>query len=236
MTYRFTKTQNHYGMKFLPLFIISLVISSCYAPIDYSKPSYARKSGGPEPGMPSKPGACYAKCLIPDKMETHYDELIVYTGDPNDNNAAIETINYETNPASTKWVKKKTDINCLSDNPDDCLVWCMVEVPAQYRRVTIVTDTSMTKDFEIKQMESLKVSQQGGFTEWREVVCNGKLTSKLIREIQLALSARGFYQGEITGKMESNVNKALTAFQKENALPIGQLDFESLDALGITGL
>ena len=36
----------------------------------------------------------------------------------------------ETKPASTKWVKKRADANCLSANPDDCLVWCLVETPA----------------------------------------------------------------------------------------------------------
>jgi hypothetical protein len=45
-----------------------------------------------------------------------------------------ETI--ETAPASTKWVKKKADKNCLSANPDDCLVWCLVETPAQFKTVT----------------------------------------------------------------------------------------------------
>ncbi len=41
-----------------------------------------------------------------------------------------------TSPATTKWEKRKTDANCLSANPDDCLVWCLVEIPAQYRDVT----------------------------------------------------------------------------------------------------
>jgi len=39
----------------------------------------------------------------------------------------------EVSPASTKWVKRKADRNCLSANPDDCLVWCLVEVPAEYK-------------------------------------------------------------------------------------------------------
>ncbi len=50
---------------------------------------------------------------------------------------------YETDSKSkaaanptTKWVKKRGDANCLSQNPDDCMVWCLVEVPAQYQTVT----------------------------------------------------------------------------------------------------
>lgn len=32
-------------------------------------------------------------------------------------------------PTVKKWVQKKTDTNCLSADPKDCLVWCLVEVP-----------------------------------------------------------------------------------------------------------
>lgn len=34
--------------------------------------------------------------------------------------------------AKTEWVKKKADRNCLSADPNDCLVWCLVEVEAGY--------------------------------------------------------------------------------------------------------
>jgi outer membrane protein OmpA-like peptidoglycan-associated protein len=52
--------------------------------------------------------------------------------------AQFETANetIQTAAASTKWVKKKADSNCLSADFNDCLVWCLVEVPAQYRTVT----------------------------------------------------------------------------------------------------
>ncbi len=29
--------------------------------------------------------------------------------------------------SGTEWVKKKADRNCFSDDPNDCLVWCLVE-------------------------------------------------------------------------------------------------------------
>jgi hypothetical protein len=38
--------------------------------------------------------------------------------------------------ATTRWEKGKKDPNCLSANPDDCRVMCLVEVPAQYKTVT----------------------------------------------------------------------------------------------------
>ena len=39
-------------------------------------------------------------------------------------------------PASTKWTKGRATAQCLSQNPDDCKVWCLTEVPAQYKTVT----------------------------------------------------------------------------------------------------
>lgn len=39
----------------------------------------------------------------------------------------------EVRPATTKWVRRKADRDCLSADPDDCFVWCMVEEPAEYQ-------------------------------------------------------------------------------------------------------
>jgi len=51
--------------------------------------------------------------------------------------AVYETVTEEmlVAPASTKWVRGKADPNCISENPNDCMVWCMKEVPAQYKTI-----------------------------------------------------------------------------------------------------
>ena len=33
-------------------------------------------------------------------------------------------------------LKNKQAQNCLSADPNDCLVWCLVEVPAEYKTIT----------------------------------------------------------------------------------------------------
>ena len=43
----------------------------------------------------------------------------------------------EISPASTKWVKKRAERNCLSADPADCLVWCLVEIPTKYDTIVI---------------------------------------------------------------------------------------------------
>ncbi len=39
----------------------------------------------------------------------------------------------EVAPASQQWIKRRSDENCVDDDPENCIVWCLVEVPAQYR-------------------------------------------------------------------------------------------------------
>ncbi len=43
----------------------------------------------------------------------------------------------EVEPAGSKWVKKRAERNCLSADPNDCLVWCMQETPAVYDTLVI---------------------------------------------------------------------------------------------------
>ena len=42
----------------------------------------------------------------------------------------------EVRAASTRWVRKKADRDCLGADPEDCFVWCLVETPAQYVEYT----------------------------------------------------------------------------------------------------
>lgn len=77
------------------------------------------------------------------------------------------------------------------------------------------------------------LSKKGGFSEWREVLCAGKVTSSKIKQIQIALKDRGYNPGPIDNVLGVQTKAALTKFQKDNKLPVGNLDFETLKALGI---
>lgn len=246
----------------------------------------------------------------------------------------------EVKPATTKWVKRKADRNCLSADPNDCLVWCLVEVPAEYRTVTkqvrkgctagytdsgddctrtvdipaeygtrtkrvvktpatsrqetipaeyktitkrvvktpattreevipaeyqtitkrVVRTPATTREEAIpaeyttlskKQVKTPATTRtievpaeyqtitkrnlvkKGGFTEWREVLCSDKVTSYTIRSIQQALKDRGYEPGPLDNVLGVRTKAALTKFQKDNGLPVGQLDLETLRALGV---
>ena len=103
-----------------------------------------------------------------------------------------------------------------TDNCEDCTK--VIDVPAEYKTIT-----------------KRQLVKKGGFTEWREVVCDADLTSDLVKRVQNALLSRGYNLGPAgaDNDMGPSTKAALMKFQKDNGLPVGQLDFETLRALGI---
>jgi hypothetical protein len=78
-----------------------------------------------------------------------------------------------------------------------------------------------------------KLVKPGGFTEWREVLCGEKVTGYTVRQIQAALTKAGYDPGPSDNIMGARTKAALTKYQKDKGLPVGNLDFETLKALGV---
>lgn len=192
------------------------------------------RSGTPE-GMPSKPGSCYAKCLMPspDPLENYVAILPIYNGEPDDYEVEVDTIEIVFEEGGTGWEKKKADRNCISVNPDDCMVWCLVETGRIAESYVVVKDTSATDLFEMTKIYPEDNPQTGGITEWREIVCDKDLTSSLIEDVQIFLIEAKFLTGVSTGKFDYDTRGALIEYQKINGLPVGQVDFETLDSMGV---
>ncbi|MBX2872140.1 MAG: peptidoglycan-binding protein [Saprospiraceae bacterium] len=273
-----------------------------------------------------------------------------------------ETVFVQVKAPTQRWEKRKADANCLSADPEDCLVWCLVDVPevkerftkkvkkgcpygfedngeycvkrtespevtktvkvvtcdepatfekavaisdnfrsidikelskparyekmvrkAEYKLITrkvltspakidsnwvppvirkeVITATNVTVTGVIDKTQEVTESCEktlctdpyietksegpiftlvsresttvGGFTEWREVLCPADVNSYTIRTIQRALKSRGYDCGPVDNILGAQTKAALTKFQKDNGLPVGQLDFETLRALGI---
>jgi len=113
------------------------------------------------------------------------------------------------------------------------------DVPANYgsrsyqKLVSPATTRSIDIPAEYKTLSKRQLVSQGGFTEWKEVVCDDKITSDLVRQVQSALKSRGYDPGVADNSMGPKTKEALVKFQKDNGLPVGQLDFDTLKALGI---
>ncbi len=71
--------------------------------------------------------------------------------------------------------------------------------------------------------------------EWKEILCNSKLTSSKIAQIQRALMNAGYNVGPhgVDNVFGADTKSALVEYQKDNNLPIGNLNFETLKALGV---
>lgn len=72
-----------------------------------------------------------------------------------------------------------------------------------------------------------------GIHIWQEIPCSDTIDTDLILETQSALKALGYYQEIENGVFDSYTKLAITKFQLERGLPIGNLDLVTLAYLGI---
>ncbi|MEM9918438.1 MAG: peptidoglycan-binding domain-containing protein [Bacteroidota bacterium] len=180
-----------------------------------------------------KPGKCYAKCMTPDRYEESTDEYILYTGDASADEVPVETLLVEVQPATTKWVQKRRPGGCQSADPKDCMMWCQVEVPAQYKSLKVLRDTSLSSDYRIERITSKRLLYAGGNMAFREVLCASQLTDRVVFQIQDALVEKGYMQGPTSPTMTTTARQAMNRFQQESGLPVGQFDLETMDHLGV---
>lgn len=181
---------------------------------------------------PSEPGKCYAKSLMSDKYGLRFDTTLIYTG-ADMSLPGVKTEVVELAPSTTRWVKKRADKNCLSADPNDCLVWCLQEIPAERDTLVTVTDTMLVKEFRTEILETKFLDEPGGFTAWQEVICDKDLTSRFILDLREALVNQGYQVEMGKDKIDGGLKKVIKEYQVENYLPIGQLDIQTLDMLGV---
>jgi len=219
-------------VKLASFFLFYMLFSCTTSQQYYDNQNYSYEPRD-RPPIVQEPGKCYAKCLIGDQYDFWDESYPVYLGNSNDNFEYLKEIKLVLEEEKTEWIKRKADKNCLSADPNDCLVWCLVNVPEKIETITIVTDTSSTDNYKWEKFEFNEIVKKGGFTEWKEVVCNYKVTADLNRQIQIALRNEGYDPGLIDNVIGTKTKAALVKFQKNNSLPIGNLNIETLDVLGI---
>ncbi len=91
----------------------------------------------------------------------------------------------------------------------------LVEIPAKYKTV-----------------KTKKLIEKGGKKVWVEILCPNSMNEIVISQVQLALKGRRVYKGDISGKMDTETQKALEKFQNNMSLPVGKLDRRTIEALG----
>jgi hypothetical protein len=181
-----------------------------------------------------EPGKCYAKCETTERSEIINKKLPRYTGKLDKDLIPKITYTIEVEPQENgfRWEKRKTT-DCISSNPDDCYVWCKIPVVATNGQEYIVKDTTLIRDFEMIEVPVKFITQKAGKMEYVEIICANFLTSKVIKKIQQKLLDQGFYDGAITGSIDSTTKNAISDFQKSNLAYHGAITTELLQALKI---
>jgi Putative peptidoglycan binding domain len=165
-------------------------------------------------------------------------------------------------PATQKWVKTGNSKNCFSTNPKDCEIWELKQfdpvyqkvsrkvevVPASVQEEIIPAVTKVVPHQKIVQpsrevkteipttyktvMKKVLV-KKGGSYEWKEILCEKDVTESRINQIQEALIREGYDPGQVDNQMGEATKQSIIKFQKDKGLPVGNLNMETLKALGV---
>ncbi len=100
------------------------------------------------------------------------------------------------------------------------------------REVTPMRTETITIPATYKTIEKISIVS-GGNLEWREVICDTNSTPELIASVQQGLTSRGYSTGNVDGVFGMSTLRAMEKFQRDNGFIVGQLTFETMDALGI---
>ncbi len=175
--------------------------------------------------MSADPDDCFVACFeeIPEKYTTYTSSVL-------------------KTPATTKSVevpaKYKTITKTVVATPATTKT---VEVPAVYKTVSkkIVKTPATTSSIEIpakyETVTKRKLIKAGEYSDWREVLCDGSVTNDVNRQIQNALVVKGYDIGPAGADniLGGQSRAALMQYQRDNNLPVGNLNTETLDHLGI---
>ena len=67
--------------------------------------------------------------------------------------AGIDEVTLNSVAFTTKWEKRKASGDCLSDDPEECFVWCLIEIPEETQTIMEVTDTFLVKEFVLDSID-----------------------------------------------------------------------------------
>lgn len=84
-----------------------------------------------------------------------------------------------------------------------------------------------------KDVKEKRLVSKGTYTGWTEILCAAKTSDATVRAVQKALRTKGYNVGPIDGVMGAKTKAILKRYQEEFNLPIGNLNIQTLNALGI---
>jgi len=182
-------------------------------------------------------GQMFGRCASRTQFETiQSSPFPIYTGNNFDTEGVmIKEIKVSESYADWFVVNRADICNEIYANEKDCAIWQYKKFPAEYKTIFVVRDTSILKEFEFQSFALKKVIKKGKlFDRYLQYHCPPDPRPKFVKRIQDALMQKGYYLiGHGENDMDAITKSALFDFQKRNGLKVGQIDFETLEALGI---
>jgi peptidoglycan hydrolase-like protein with peptidoglycan-binding domain len=173
-----------------------------------------------------------------DKVEGTTGDIMCLVNEP----ATYKTIKKQV--LKTPATVKKTDIpgkykiikKQVIDKPAEVK---KIPVPAEFKTVKVKKLVTPAQEDHVKvpeerQIITKRVKESDEKMSWRPVLCETNMTRDVIRQIQKALSDKGFDPGPLDGSIGGGTLKALNKFQTKNNLARGGLTYETLKALNVT--
>ena len=171
-----------------------------------------------------EPGKCYAKCMIPDQYEEIKETFLVYVGEHN-TDLNLDTLYFQKNDLTgeLKYIGYVEELNQRQQ-----------ELVLSFESIIILLDGEENEEYIEEEISYVKFIKKGGHAEWREVLCGNKIDARKLNMIQNALTKEGYLEEQNTlYHMTKQMKTALIKYQKDRRLPVGNLDIETLESLGI---
>ncbi|MBK9736002.1 MAG: peptidoglycan-binding protein [Saprospiraceae bacterium] len=178
----------------------------------------------------SKSSGCKATCTTDPVIETVEKIHYIFTGaDTTGLNVKMTKITVVE--GRKEMVKKRKDKDCISENPMDCFIEVMEDIPPVTMNLYTLPNGDKTKEYDIRKEKINVVKKEGGKSN-EDIVCIKNRSTKLIKKVQQGLIAVG-YPLSVNGILDQATNLSITDFQKSKGLAYGDLTLSTLAALGI---
>jgi hypothetical protein len=181
--------------------------------------------------LPEDDGVCYGEIFYEEKRITEEKTILVYTGEDLSVKGLKDTIlNVDT--GESKWVKRKSNVNCFSKNPEDCLVWCNMPVIRE-EKVKLVQNPEKIRSFKSRILKEISIERLQEVKK-EEVICSSEITRSMISKIENLLFDLGYIKIKMSPqRMTQSLENAIKEYQKEKKIGIGVLTRQTLDFMGI---
>ena len=189
----------------------------------------------------AKPGECYAKVLIPAKVEGIEERVQI--SEEQKILARIIPAKYEVKrervlvkEATQVWKPGRGAKEKVDQTTGEIL--CLVEEPAVYKtiekRVLIAPETPEYKVIPAKYQTITRTKTiEPAKMEWRRILCETNVTPSVIMSIQKALNAKGYEAGPVDGRFGRKTLRAVEKYQRDNNLPVSGLSYDTIESLGV---